>query len=147
MFLKSEDFFLKFFIKKRNTIGPNPKLELEPHWSRTREKKVEHQPKFRLHKTTLYTRVSQYVPNFQFFNVFILKNKLIYIQKSRNKQIFTDPCKICERKLKTVRIFAQGPVQKRLKIESQFFAEMLFGPNTSIKYLMFTLIKIQFLWY
>ena len=77
------------------------------------------------------------------FSTFSYWNKLIYIQKSRNKQIFADPCKIRERKLKTVRIFSQGPVKKRLKIESQFFAAMLFGPNTSKKYFMFTLIKNQ----
>ena len=74
------------------------------------------------------------------FSMFSYLGKLIYIQKSRNKQIFADPCKIRERKLKTVRIFSQGPVKKRLKIESQFFAAMLFGPK---KYFMFTLIKNQ----
>ena len=79
------------------------------------------------------------------FSTFLYLGKLIFIQKSRNKQIFADPCKIRERKLKTVRIFSQGPVQKRLKIESQFFAAMLFGPNTSKKYFMFTLIKNQVL--
>ena len=75
------------------------------------------------------------------FSTFSYLGKLIYIQKSRNKQIFADPCKILGRKFKTVRIFSQGPVQKRLKIKSQFFAAMLFGPNTSKKYFMFTLKK------
>ena len=75
------------------------------------------------------------------FSTFSNWNELIYIQKSQNKQIFGDPCKIRKQKLKTVWIFLQGPVQKRLKIESQFFAAMLFGPKTSKKYVMFTLIK------
>ena len=51
------------------------------------------------------------------FSTFSYLGKLVYIQKSRKKQIFADPCKIRGRKLKTVRIFSQGPVQKRLKIE------------------------------
>ena len=47
--------------------------------------------------------------------------KLIFVLKSRNKQIFSEPCKIRERKLKT----AQDPVQKRLKIESSFLQKDL----------------------
>ena len=79
------------------------------------------------------------------FSTFLYLGKLIYIQKSRNKQIFADPCKIHNRKSKTVGIIFQGPVQKRFEIESPFFAAMLFGLSTSKKYFMFTLIKNQIL--
>ena len=85
-----------------------------------------------------------YIPNFRFFNVFILKQAHLHpkVEKQAN---FRGSLQNSRAKLKTVRFFLQGPVQKRLKIESQFFAAMLFGPNTSKKYFMLTLIKIKFL--
>ena len=52
------------------------------------------------------------------FSMFSYLGKLIYIQKSRNKQIFADPCKICSRKSKTAGLPLQGPVQKRFEIDS-----------------------------
>ena len=52
------------------------------------------------------------------FSMFSYLGKLIYIQKSRNKQIFADPCKICSRKSKTAGLLLQGPVQKRFEIDS-----------------------------
>ena len=90
----------------------------------------------------LYSRVSQYVPNFRFFNVFILKQAHLHPKVTKQAN-FRGSLQNLQAKLKTVQIFSQSPVQKRLKIESQFLAAMLFGPNTSKKYFMFTLIKNQ----
>ena len=78
------------------------------------------------------------------FSTFFYLGKLIYIQKSRNKQIFADTCKIRSRKSKTVGIILQGPVQKQCEIESPFFEAMLFGLGNSKKYFMFTLKKSNF---
>ena len=78
------------------------------------------------------------------FSMLLYLGKLIYIQKSRNKQIFADPCKIHSGKSKTVGIILQGLVQKQFEIESPFFAAMLFGLSTSKKYFMFNFKKIKF---
>ena len=45
------------------------------------------------------------------FSMFSYLGKLIFVLKSQNKQIFSNPCKICEWKLKT----AWDPVQKGLR--------------------------------
>ena len=77
------------------------------------------------------------------FSMFSYLGKLIYIQKSRNKQIFADPCKICSRKSKTAGLLLQGPVQKRFEIDSSILcSNVIWYPYcTSKKYFMFTLIK------
>ena len=80
---------------------------------------------------------SSMVPNFLFFNVFIFRQAHLHPKVTKQANF--------RGSLQTVRIFSQSPVKKRLKIESQFFAAMLFGPNTSKKYFMFTLIKNQVL--
>ena len=61
------------------------------------------------------------------FSTFSYLGKLIFVLKSQNKQIFSNPCKIRKWKLKTV----WDPVQKRVKIESSFFAERFIGASTT----------------
>ena len=58
------------------------------------------------------------------FSKFAYLGKLIYVQKSRNKQIFTDPCKNRERKLNYVHNFGTGRSDKPTQdtVESQLFA-------------------------
>ena len=63
------------------------------------------------------------------FSMFSYLGKLIYIQKSRNKQIFADPCKICSWKSKTARLNLQGPVQKRFEIDSPIFCSNVIWYN------------------
>ena len=73
--------------------------------------------------------------------MFSYLGKLIYIQKSRNKQIFADPCKICSRKSKTAGLLLQGPVQKRFEIDSPILCSNVIWYQYFEKYNMFTLIK------
>ena len=140
--------FLLFLFEKFSLLDSDPHIEFrsgywmliliqEVKWMRIRI----YSPDFFFGCTIGWVNMYQIVD----FSTFSYLSKLIYIQKSRNKQIFADLCKIRGQKLKTVRIFSQGPVQKRLKIESQFFAAMLFGPNNSKMYFMFTFIKNQVL--
>ena len=82
----------------------------------------------------MHIRVSQYVPIF----------RQAHLHPKVTKQAnFRGSLLNSRAKIENCANFLQGPVQKRLKIESQFFAAMLFGPNTSKKYFMFTLIKNQ----
>ena len=66
---------------------------------------------------TVYTRVSQYVTNFRFYNVFIIR-QAHFFPKTRNKQICAYSCKICKQKFSNVRIFNHCTMTKILKKES-----------------------------
>ena len=71
-----------------------------------------------------------WVNNIFDFSTFSYSGKLIYLQKSRNKQIFVDPCKNRWRKLNDTRIFLHCAVTKLYKIESQFLAVRFLFPSS-----------------
>ena len=88
--------------------------------------------------------MSQYVSNLLFFNV--LKIRQVRIHPKVTKQ--ANFCRFLQNsqvEIENSANFVQGPVQKLFEIESPFFAAMLFGPSTSKKYFIFTLIKNQIL--
>ena len=70
----------------------------------------------------LYGKVSQYLSNLWFFNVFIIRQAHLR-PKAPQFFSFTDPCEVRGLKSKTVRIIPHDPVQKRFEIESPFLQQ------------------------
>ena len=66
---------------------------------------------------TVYTRVSQYVSNFRFYNVFIIRQAHL-LPKPETSKFFAYSCKICKQKFSNVRIFNHCTMTKILKKES-----------------------------
>ena len=67
-----------------------------------------------IHRCVLYSRVSQYVSNLLFFNVFMIRLAHIHPKVTKHA-IFWDSCKIRLWKLKTVQIFCKVLYKKSFR--------------------------------